>query len=128
LVKRSSKTGGQACVPLGDGALWRLRRVLRGGRSRLATIAVVIGLGAGVVIAHGALAMDHMGEEAAACLAVLDTGFLATGLAFVRRRLLPSRPRSPLRLGTSPPLIEATRPQPPFPIRAGPAALQVFRR
>ncbi len=101
--------------------------MLHSDRSRLATIAVVVGLGAGVVIAHGALAMDHMGEEAAACLAVLDTGLVATGLALGRRRLLPWRPRSPLRLGTAPPLIDAAVSQPPFPIRAGPAALQVFR-
>jgi hypothetical protein len=53
---------------------------------------------------------------------------VATGLAIVRRRLLPRRPRSPLRLGTAPPLIEPAVSEPPFPIRAGPAALQVFRR
>jgi hypothetical protein len=112
----------------GERELGRLARVLRSERRRAATIAIIAGLAGGVVVAHGALAMDHMGEEAAACLAVLDTGLVATGLALVRRRLVPWRPRSPLRLGTAPPLVEAAVSQPPFPLRAGPAALQVFRR
>jgi hypothetical protein len=106
----------------------RLARLLRGRRRRAATVAVVAAIGAGVVVTHSALAMDHMGDGAEMCLAVLDAGLLASGAALLHRRAraVPSRRPlillRPLSLAWVPLSVPAARD------RAGPVHLQVFRR
>jgi hypothetical protein len=80
-----------------------------------------------VAVTHSALAMDHMGDGVGMCVAVLDAGLLATGVALVHRRVRRAPSRHPDVLlrppaGARAPLIEV-----PPRIRAGPAVLQVFR-
>jgi hypothetical protein len=103
-----------------------LNKRLRAHRRRLAVVAVVFTVSAGVLAAHSALAEDHMGMKTSICLAVLDTGLIATGIALIVRltgRLLLPRALSVLAL---PDALSRSRPAPR--IRAGPMFLQVMRR
>jgi hypothetical protein len=102
--------------------------MLRSDHKRLATILVVAAVGGGVLISHGALAMDHMGDGAAMCVAVLDAGLLATGLTVLHRRARPMHSRHPLVFLRPLAFARAPAPQPAARIRAGPERLQVFRR
>jgi hypothetical protein len=93
--------------------------------SRVITVAAVLALAGAVATAHSVLLDGHMGSDAKACLAVLET--VALGLAVVAaapmpRRLLP-RPLLASALPARP--VLATPPEPRA--RAGPAVLQVFR-
>jgi hypothetical protein len=115
-------------APAREAELGRLARLLRSERRRLVTIAIVAGLAGGVVVAHSALAMDHMDESAATCLAVLDAGLLASGVALLRRRARSGPLHRALWVPQPVPDTLFRTPQGPVRSRAGPAILQVFRR
>jgi hypothetical protein len=99
----------------------RGNRILR--RRRIAVPAALAALACAVVVAHGALGLDHMGKDAGVCLAVLVVGgaIVAAGVS----RLSAVEP---------PPLAAAVLRQPslgePKPVRArardGPDRLAVF--
>jgi len=105
----------------------RLARLLRSPRRRFAALAIVAAVGGGVLVAHSALAMDHMGDGTGMCVAVLDASLLATGVALLHRRARPTPSRHPTVLLR--PATVAPAPVLPIPARsrAGPVALQVFR-
>jgi hypothetical protein len=103
-----------------------LNKRLQAYRRRLAVVAVVITVSAGVLTAHSALAENHMGMETSICLAVLDAGLIATGIALIVRltgRRLLARVLSVVALPDA-----LSRSQPAPRIRAGPMFLQVMRR
>lgn len=60
------------------GVIVRLAACLGGRRSHLAVLAAVCAIAAGVVVTHSAVAMDHMGEAVAICLALAETAALGT--------------------------------------------------
>ena len=91
-------------------------------------LAVVLGLTGAVVVAHGAMGHDHMGdlgEAVVMCLAVTETAVVAAGAALA----LGARLRQSLWL-----VVQLPEPEPRYtpapasvPARAGPRVLQVFR-
>jgi threonine/homoserine efflux transporter RhtA len=104
-----------------------LARVLRSERKRVAVAVVVAALGGGVVVAHGALGMDHMGDDMGVCVAVLNAGLFGTGLVMVHRSARPAPSRHPLVLLRPAAALAAPAPRVSTRSRAGPADLQVFR-
>ena len=103
-----------------------LNRTLRVHRRRLALVAAVVAITAGVLTAHSALASEHMGMKASICLAVLDTGLVAAGFALAAgTRASIALPRMPSVVAAPVSLVRA-QPQPRA--RAGPVFLQVWRR
>lgn len=101
---------------------------MRRQRRRLAMLAVMLGLAGAVVVAHGAIGHDHMGDAGEAvlmCLAVAETAVVAVGIALAIGAWL-RRPRWPvLQLPTlEPRFIPAPA---SAPARAGPRLVQVFR-
>lgn len=98
--------------------------VARRRRRRLALLAVVLALAGAVVVAHGALAGDHMGHGAAMCVAVMTAGGLAI-LRLGRAVAVPVGRRLESSVGAAR-LVVVAGPRPPARCRAGPPALQVF--
>jgi hypothetical protein len=100
-----------------------LDTVVRRLRRRLVVVAAALALVGAVVVAHSALADDHMGDAVAACVAVAETA--ALGIAAAAGTARAKAPRMPS--------INAATPAPPAgraPLaraRAGPPGLQVFR-
>jgi hypothetical protein len=111
----------------GPAEIGRWARLLRSRRRRLVAVAVVVAIGAGVVVAHSGVAMNHPGDGADICLAVLDAGLLATGAALLNGRANSAPKRHPVFLSRSfapsVAVVPAVEPR----SRAGPAELQVFR-
>lgn len=81
-------------------------------------------LACAVVVAHGALGLDHMGDGAGVCLAVLVVGGTAAVAAHVANRFTAPEPR-PVALPVGPAAGVAA-----VPVRAqardGPERLEVF--
>jgi hypothetical protein len=100
------------------------RARLRRRRGRLAIVCAVVLLGASVATAHTSVGVDHMGEAAAMCLAVIAGGAAVAALPVLAVEA-PLR-RAPLPLG---PLCALPGLQPivPHAARGDPALLQVFR-
>lgn len=104
-----------------------LRHTLRRRRRHLLILAAIAAAAFTVVLAHGAFAgADHMGQETAIWLAVLEGGLVAASLALSRSRhparYTLARLPGPV-LAPSVPLIG------PAPrARASPSCLQVFRK
>ena len=108
------------------GVLGRYRARLARHRRRVTVIAAIAAIAVGVVLAHSAVAMDHMGDAMAVCLAIADTaglGAVALGVVGARRprrwfAVLAAHARShdgiPARFGSPSP-------------RGSPFALQVLR-
>jgi E1-E2 ATPase len=87
-------------------------------RRRLALVAVVLALAAAVVAAHTALGGDHVGDAAATCIAVLQTGALAAGAAAATGALTGRGHPSPARVALpsprrAPVIAPAARDGPP---------------
>jgi hypothetical protein len=101
------------------------RARLRRRRGRLAVVCAVALLGASVATAHTSVGVDHMGEAAAMCLAILVGG--ATVAALPAAALPGPLRRRPHELAgpSAPPEL---RPFIPHSARGDPALLQVFRR
>jgi hypothetical protein len=102
----------------------RLHGLARRQRQRAVLLAVVLCLAGAVMVAHGALAADHMGHGAAMCLAVMT----ASGLAVLRLAHATSFPVG-RRLGASAGaarVLAVLGPRPAVRCRAGPSTLQVF--
>jgi len=86
----------------------------------------VLLLAGAVAAAHSEIADDHMGDAAAVCLAVLETGALGL-LSALALSTKASRPR-PSWVAAGAPDFAVRRPRRPQQARAGPETLQVFRR
>jgi hypothetical protein len=104
-----------------------LRHTLRRRRRHLLILAAIAATSLTVVLAHGAFTgADHMGQETAICLAVLESGLAAASLVLSRSRLPPRHtlvhlPGRVLALGVA---LIAPAPR----ARASPSCLQVFRQ
>jgi peptidoglycan/LPS O-acetylase OafA/YrhL len=105
--------------------LERVRARIRRRRVRLAVVCAVVLLGATVATAHTNVAVDHMGQAAAMCLAIVVGGTTVAALAAFARP--DTRPRAPVRLGDPSAGSLATHALAHRP-RGDPALLQVFRR
>jgi hypothetical protein len=106
--------------------LLTLSQLLRRRRRRVLICATVLAVSLTVIAAHSATRGDHhMGENLAMCLAIAESALAAVGVALAR----PSTSGLALRLAASAgPIGHAGARGVTSRARAGPAALQVFRR
>lgn len=99
---------------------------IRRQRRRLVVAALLVGLAGATVLAHSAMAGEHMAEGVAMCVAVAETALVAVGVAVGLGAGASSRPLPHLAfpgVGQCPALTGS----PPPAARAGPSITQVFR-